>query len=183
MRASSAVMRGWAWLPAALLILAASGAQAASSPLELKVKSAFLYNFARLITWPAEKFSTPASPFLICILEPDPFGTILDDSLRGKRVEEHPIVVSRSSRIEELKSCHIVYTDASSASKAEATFATLAGAGVMTVHEGGQPLSGGMARFFLDARKVRFEINATAMAGENLQMSPKLESLAIIVRR
>ena len=187
MKHSIAMMRGarrTARIALVLLVsLCADSASAAGSDLELKVKSAFLYNFARFVIWPAQKFANASSPFQVCVLEPDPFGAILDDTLRGKLVDKHPIVVSRSSNIEELKSCHIVYAAATEPTSVEGAFASLAGAGVMTVHESDRPLSAGVVRFFLDERKVRFEINATAAAREKLQLSPKLQSLAIIVQK
>lgn len=178
-----AMKRVIAPLLGALLTATAVQAQAQVSTLELKVKAAFLYNFARYVVWPAEKFKNPTSPFQICVLEPDPFGTVLDDTLRGKLVDTHPIVVSRSSRVQELRSCHIVYSALRDAAAAEAALAPLGGHGVMTVHEADGALRAGVARFFLDARKVRFEINSAALGREKLQLGPKLQNLAIVVQK
>ncbi len=51
-----------------------------------KVKTAFLFNFAKFIEWPASSFATPQSPFAICVLGQDPFGSILTDTLQGKMI-------------------------------------------------------------------------------------------------
>jgi hypothetical protein len=47
---------------------------------EFEVKAAYLYNFGRFVEWPASASSDEA--FAICVLGHDPFGSILDSTLR-----------------------------------------------------------------------------------------------------
>jgi hypothetical protein len=47
------------------------------SPVEYKIKAAFLLNFAKFITWPDQTFTSPQQPFSFCVLGQDPFGTAL----------------------------------------------------------------------------------------------------------
>lgn len=169
-------------LAAAVLALAAAGPASAQSDLEFKVKAAFLYNFAKFVTWPVEKFASPQSPIEICVLEPDPFGPILDETVRGKAVDGRPLVVRRGSSIDNLRSCHLLYGDHPVPDRLQALFSQLAASSVMTVHSSDRGLPGGVARFFLDDRRVRFEINAASAERAGLQLSAKLQSVAVIVR-
>ena len=169
---------------AVLLAVAFGAAQAAGvdTILEYKVKAAFLYNFAKFVSWPAEKFASPQSPIEICVLEPDPFGAILDETVRGKSVDGHPLLVRRGSQVESLRECHLLYADESDSRRVEQIFGQLAPNSVMTVHSGDRVLGSGVARFFLDERRIRFEINAASAERAGLQLSAKLQSVAVIVR-
>lgn len=159
-----------------------AGADSTEVELEYRVKAAFLYNFAKFVSWPAEKFAGPQSPFEVCVLEPDPFGTALDDTVRGKTVDGRPLLVRRASTVDSLRSCHLLYADNPSSPRIEEILNQLAASAVMTVHSGEHTLPGGVARFYLDDRRVRFEINAASAERANLQLSAKLQSVATIVR-
>lgn len=175
------------WTPVVLLALAAALATGAAgaaddAQLELRVKAAFLYNFAKFVSWPAEKFASPQSPIEICVLEPDPFGDVLDDTVRGKEVEGRPLLVRRASQLDSLRSCHLLYAEDSGSGRVDDMFRQLAPNSVMTVHSGERAMAGGVARFFIDDRRVRFEINAASAERARLQLSAKLQSVAVIVR-
>lgn len=156
-------------------------AAAQSSDLELKIKAAFLYNFAKFVDW-GPKLVDPDEPIQICVMEPDPFGTILDETVRDKRIATHPLLVRRIAS-GDLRSCHILYAGTRDAQALGALFAVTSGAGVMTIHEAGSALPAGVARLYLDQNRVRFEINTAAAERENLQISSKLLSVASVVHR
>lgn len=49
---------------------------------EYQVKAVFLFNFAQFVTWPSQ----PAdAPLVIGILGDDPFGSYLDETVRGEK--------------------------------------------------------------------------------------------------
>ena len=54
---------------------------------EYQVKAAFLYSFAKFVEWPPDAFKTPKDPILVCVLGHNPFGTSLNDVIRGKSIE------------------------------------------------------------------------------------------------
>src|SRR5690349_12249341 len=76
---------------------------------EYRVKAVFLFNFAQFIKWPADTFLSPDAPICIGILGEDPFGSFLDDTIQGEKVDGHPLVVKRITRVEDVKGCHILY--------------------------------------------------------------------------
>src|ERR1700733_12085803 len=61
---------------------------------EYQVKAAFLYNFARFVQWPAVAFNNDKEPVRICVLGKDPFGGVLEEAVRGKKVSGRSFVVA-----------------------------------------------------------------------------------------
>lgn len=167
---------------AALLVPAAAAPATAEAELEYKVKAAFLFNFARFVVWPQEKFSAPDSPIDLCVLGNDPFGATLDETVRDKTVASHPLRVRRATQPEALRGCQIAYIASDHPARVAAALETLAGNGVLTVHEAPETLRNGVVRFLIEDRKVRFEINAAAAAREELQLSAKLLAVAYVVK-
>lgn len=166
---------------AAALLNQSQQASASEPALESKVKAAFLFNFARFVTWPPAKNPADRSPIGLCVLLPDGLGRALDDSVSGKSIDGRAIEVTRSARVEDLKGCHIVFVGEREGLQQRAALAALEGRNVMTVYESDQTDSKGVARFYLDQRKVRIEINRAAAERENLQVSAKLLSVASVI--
>ena len=67
----------------ALGAAAPPGNTRAQSP-EYQLKAVFLFNFAQFVEWPASAFPKPDTPLGICILGEDPFGSYLDETVRGR---------------------------------------------------------------------------------------------------
>ncbi len=77
-------------LGSTLFVRGTSGAEA---PTEYQVKAVFLFNFSHFVEWPAATFTAPNQPFAICVLGDDPFGTRLDEAVRGEQIDQHPLSV------------------------------------------------------------------------------------------
>ncbi len=180
-------MRDPARIAAALALLAlAGGSQAASAQdqLELKVKAAFLFNFAKFATWPPSKVKSADAPLNLCVLGPGAMAAVLQDTVRGRSVGGHAIDVVQSPRSEDLRRCHIVYLSPADDGRIAQELDALANHGVLTVHEASEAQPGGVIRFFLsDAGRVRFEINVTAASREQLALSSKLLEVSQVVNR
>ena len=167
-----------------LLLLAAAGGVRAADDLELKVKAAFLFNFAKFATWPAAKVGAPAAPLYLCVQGAGPIGRVLEDTVRGRTIDGHAIEVLQSAHAEELRRCHVVYIATTEPARIAADLATLANHGVLTVHEAAEAQPAGVVRFFLtDGGRVRFEINVTAASREQLALSSKLLEVSQVVNR
>lgn len=75
-----------------LLLAVAFGAAAVSARAssdahsEYQVKAAFLFNFAKFVTWPPAAFSDPHAPIVIGILGDDPFKGDLAQIIAGQRI-------------------------------------------------------------------------------------------------
>lgn len=174
----------WMWLVAfALLFSSAQDLCAQSVSKEYQVKAVFLFNFSQFIEWPPGALPAGQSPLIIGVLGEDPFGSSLDELVRGERVSNHPLVVKRFRQVAEITACHILFVSQSEAKQLDQIFAYLKGRNILTVGEAENfALRGGMIRFVTENNKVRFRINLEAARDANLTISSKLLRAAEIVR-
>jgi len=142
---------------------------------EYDVKAAFLLNFTRFVEWPQLPPERASSSFSICILGDDPFGEALSRIVAGETVAGRPLVIKRIQRWPD--ACEVLYIPASHTSPA----AVLAEVGqhVLTVGESSDFLRhGGMIRFVLENRRVRFDIDLRSVDRSGLKMSSRLLGVA-----
>ena len=161
-------------------------AGAAGSPLrpptEYEVKAAFLFNFAKFVTWPPTSFNTPDDPLVIGILGTDPFGAELARLAADVKVQGRPLVVKHGTTAAQLAGCHVLFIGASEQERLVQVLASLRqnGSPALTVGDAEDFLSaGGMIRCVMEQNKVRFEIRPAAAANAGLTISSKLLSLAL----
>lgn len=170
-------------LLASMSVNAPAQAQSDEELLALKVRAAFLFNFIKFVNWPPSKFVKPSDPLQVCVLQPDPFGDILQNTLADKSVDGHALTLRRSARAADLRSCHLVYLGETDPVKLNNELAQLAGNSILLVYENSETLAGGGVRFTVNDRKLRFEVNLAETDRESLQLSSKLLSLADVVRQ
>jgi hypothetical protein len=147
-----------------------------------EVKTAFLFNFAKFIDWPASGFAGPQSPFTICVLGQDPFGNMLEDTLNGKIIGDRPLAVRRLKDKAEAQRCQIVFVSSSEIAHLAEIFASLQKSNVLLVGEmNGFAALGGTIEFTIEENHVRFMINIDAADRSGLKFSSKLLAVAKIV--
>jgi hypothetical protein len=119
------------------------------------------------------------------VLGVDPFGGVLDEIARSKRIEGHTIVIRRFASMADYTPCHILFIAASvSPEEKAAAIQKARGSAVLLVgEEPGFADEGGMINFFMDENKIRFEINTENAKQDRLKISSKLLSLAKIIGR
>ncbi|MGB5475262.1 MAG: YfiR family protein [Gammaproteobacteria bacterium] len=168
------------WLSLALLLAWLPVASPADESLqtEHRVKAAFLYNFARFITWP----ELPAGEFTLCVLGSNALGEQLD-MLLNKTVHERQLRVMHLNSTKGLDQCQLVFVGRSHAHQLRTVMSALRDRPVLTVSDIDDfILSGGMIGFRLIDNKVRFEINTAAAGSAGLSISSKLLTLATTIR-
>ena len=147
-----------------------------------EVKTAFLFNFAKFIDWPASGFASPQSPFTICVLGQDPFGNMLEDTLNGKIIGERPLAVRRLKDKAEAQRCQIVFVGSSEIAHLAEIVGSLQKSNVLLVGEmNGFAALGGTIEFTIEENHVRFMINIDAADRSGLKFSSKLLAVARIV--
>jgi hypothetical protein len=152
------------------------------SALEYQVKAVFLFNFAQFVDWPTNALPEPQTPLIIGVLGEDPFGAYLDEIVRGEKVNGRPLVVQRYHRVEEVKTCHILFISRSETERLEPILGSLRGRSVLTVGDAiGFAQRGGMIRFMTEKNKIHLRINLEAAKAASLTISSKLLRPAEIV--
>ena len=82
---------------AASLAVEAHAADLPAESLELQVKAAFLYNFAKFVEWPADVGSAGATGRLtFCVFGDEPLFSALTQSLVGKTINGRALVARRA---------------------------------------------------------------------------------------
>jgi hypothetical protein len=138
-----------------------------------------LFNFAQFVDWPPKAFPEAQTPLVIGILGEDLFGSYLDETVRGEKVNDRPLVVQRYHRIGEIKTCHVLFISRSESARLEEILASLKGRSILTVGDTDDfALRGGMIRFVTEKNKIRMRINLEAVKAANLTISSKLLRLA-----
>ena len=170
-----------AWSFVFLLLVFANIAHGQPSR-EYQVKAVFLFNFAQFVEWPAEAFPGAQTPLVIGVLGEDPFGAFLDETVRGEKVNNRPLVVERYRRVEEIKTCHVLFISGSEANHLDQILSSLKVRKILTVGDTeGFARAGGMIRFMTEAKKTRLRINLKAAQDARLTISSKLLRPAEIV--
>lgn len=124
-----------------------------------RVKAAFLRNFAHYVGWPADAFPSSSTPWHICVLGPDPFGDILETSLKGRTEQGRSFEVFRAETLDQLPSCQMVFLAYKDDARRRAVLDKLKNKPVLTVGDAPEFLrEGGTIRFEVDDR-VRLSIN------------------------
>lgn len=153
-----------------------------AAPKEYQIKAAFLFNFAQFVQWPAEVFAEPDLPIRIGVLGQNPFGEALKETVRGESIRGHRFVVQYSNQLDDLKNCHLVFICKSEKERMNDILANLREESILTVSDiDGFARDGGAIGFYLDGKKVRFEINLAAAQRQKLKISSQLLGLGKIV--
>jgi hypothetical protein len=157
---------------------------AADASLEYRVKAAFLYNFAKFVTWPVQAFPTGGAPVVFCVVGEDPFEELLDSTTKGRKVEGRRIEIRRVAVSAQLAGCHLVFSSETDSERVAHLLQRAAGASALTVGEAEDFLPhGGMIRLLVDDGKVRFDISTRSTERAGLKVSSQLLKLARSVER
>jgi len=168
----------FAWVLIAVPSVRAQGGK----PTDYDVKAAYLYNFGRFVEWPSTV--TQSDVFNICILGQDPFGPALDHTFAGETISGKSIAARRISTPQEAVNCQILFMSSAEESRLNKVIEAIDKGAVLTVSDMPQfSRRGGMIQFVLDGKKVRFEVNLTAVQRVGLTLSSELLKVATSVRR
>ena len=149
---------------------------------EYKLKAVFLFNFAQFVEWPTEAFPEAQTPLIIGVLGEDPFGAYLDEIVRGEKVKQRSLIVQRYRRVDEIKTCHVLFIGRPEADRLGPTLAGLKGRSILTVGESDNFAErGGMIRFVSEKSKIRMKINLEAAKAAGLAISSKVLRAADII--
>ena len=147
-----------------------------------QVQAAFLFNFAKFVTWPDGAFQHSEDSLIIGVLGEDPFGAVLDETIRDKTIMGKRLAVKRFGRIQDAKHSHILFLSSSEESHLSQIMKALEQTSVLTVSDIEKFAErGGMVAFTVEDQKVRFNVNVEAVERAELKMGSQLLKLARIV--
>ena len=155
---------------AAFAITAGPRARAAEqSSAELQIKAAFLFNFIKVVTWPAAE-----RPVGICIAGNPALTAAAVEVVRGRVVNGRNVAAIALPASPALDNCDLLYLADLKPDDASAILARVRGP-VLTVGETPRFLrDGGMVRIFLEDNRLRFQVNRRPIDASGLKVSSQL---------
>ncbi|MGH9356122.1 MAG: YfiR family protein [Terriglobia bacterium] len=149
---------------------------------EYAVKAAFVYDFAKFVSWPPGAFKDTNSPITICVLGENPFTNSLSQIIAGKTFNGRRFAVKYRVEAQAAKGCQIIFISRSEQKQLRDLLPDLRNAGALTIGDtNGFAKQGVMINLFMEGNKVRFAINPGAARSAGIRISSKLLSLAKIV--
>jgi hypothetical protein len=156
-----------------------SGAAQEAGGLEQAVKAAYVYNFTKFVSWPAESPLAHAPAFTIGVMGEDSLADAIEATVRDRRVEGRPFLVRRFRAAESVEPCNLLYVGDAWSGSLHQLLEQLRGWPVLTVGDGpGFTSQGGVIGLFLGDNRVRFEVSIDAARAADLQVSSKLLRLS-----
>jgi hypothetical protein len=150
---------------------------------EYPLKALFLYNFGSYTEWPAGTFANDQTPFVIGVLGSSPLDETLNEIAAKKRIGDRRIVIERYKSAGDIKNCQILFIPRSVPQKQQQqVIDAMKNRPVLLVGESANfAANGGGINFFVEANKIRFEINVAATKQQQLKISSKLLAMAKLV--
>jgi hypothetical protein len=164
------------------LVFASTLCWPAAGPSEYQVKAVFLFNFGQFVEWPAHAYDTPQAPFVIGVFGEDPFGSTLDQVVRGESVGSRPLVVRRFKDPGEIRDCNILFIGRNEARHLREALDAVRGRSVLTVTDvEGADTHDAIIVLFNENNRIRMRINLAAAKSSQLVISSKLLRPAVVV--
>ena len=174
---------------AMLMTVAQTGSARAQQPDPASAeKASYLYKLAPFVQWPPESGADYAltayhgTTFNICIAGRDPFGTLIDDAVRGLMITDRPVIVRRMHMVSDAAGCHVLYISPDGPQQPVEIMNLVRERPILTVTDGSDtPASTGIIDFIETGGNIRFRVDLAKAQAAGLGISSKLLSLAVSV--
>jgi len=148
---------------------------------EYEIKAAYIFNFAKFIEWPENEGNSDT--LILGIYGADPFGTILEKTLIGRKAQGKDWRIIRSYNLTDLTKCHILFISDVGKYETITIFERTKGLPMLTL--GDELIDfceiGGIINFTSQFSEHQFEINNESAKNKGIRISPKLLLLAKII--
>lgn len=142
-----------------------------------KAQTLFIYNFSRLIEWPANYRS---GPFVIGVLGAVEITMELELYTKGKKVGTQDINVIRYKTAKDITTCHILFVPFEKTKQMPEILGTLNGKSILIITEKNGALEDGSAiNFVIIEDKLKFEIKSENATKLGIKFSSKLQEMSM----
>jgi hypothetical protein len=141
-----------------------------------RAQAMFIYNFSRLIEWPANYKS---GPFIIGVLGASTTLSELETYTVNKTVGTQPIQVKKFNEVSEIGVCHILFVPFSKTKQLSLINQTLGNKSTLIICEKNGAIEEGAAvNFVVVGDKLKFEIKPSNAESKQIKLSSKLSEMA-----
>jgi hypothetical protein len=142
-----------------------------------QVKAVFLYRLTKFVEWPED--ASAQAPLTVCVIGNNALADLLEGVAKPQPTSDRGFAVRRINGASEARNCQVLYLAASQRRRVRAILSAISGSGILTIGETeGFTIQGCVIDFWIEANKLRFEVNTNAAARAHLKISSKLLSLA-----
>jgi len=141
-----------------------------------KAQTLFIYNFSRLIEWPANYRS---GPFVIGVLGAVEITNELELYTKGKKVGTQDINIVRYKTAKDITTCHILFIPFDKTKQMPEILGTLNGKSTLIITEKNGALEDGSAiNFVINEDKLKFELKTENATKLGIKFSSKLQEMS-----
>ncbi len=141
-----------------------------------KAQAMFVYNFSRLIEWPA---TYKTGPFVIGVLGNGEISSELNTYTTGKKVGTQNIVVKQYKEPAEIDKCHILFVTFGKTKGLQELINALGNKSTLIITEKNGTIEEGAAiNFLVVGDKLKFEISQKNAEKNGIKYSAKLIEMA-----
>jgi hypothetical protein len=158
-----------------------AGAQSVGAVSADQVKAAFLYNFAGFVTWPAESAADKA--IVIGVMGDEEVEAELRKNVDARPHPGRAVSVRSVASINDITGVHVLFLGPRQSYRLPLLVTALKQRPVLLVTEADDALDRGSMINFVTAERVQFEISMSAAARAGLQLSSRLLSVAMRIRK
>lgn len=141
-----------------------------------RAQAMFIYNFCRLIEWPA---AYRTGPFVIGVLGSCPTLTELEVFMQGKNVGTQAVTIKKFEDPAEIDKCHILFVPYNKSKMLADANAKIGAASTLIITEkGGTFDDGSVINFSIIGDKLKFELMPSNATSRQIKISSKLNEMA-----
>ncbi len=141
-----------------------------------RAEALFIYNFSRLIEWPA---NYKTGPFVIGVLGKTPITEQLRTFTSGKQVGSQPISVKSYGSPAEISTCHILFVPFSETKYMSNIVTQVTNKSTLIITEKNAAIQQGSAiNFVVIGDRLKFELSPNNAQKYNIKLSSKLNEMA-----
>lgn len=146
----------------------------------VKIKTVFLYNFAKNIEWPQ---GYKEGNFVIGVMGNNvALLSELNNLAQNKSIGTQPLEIKSYASVSNIGKCHMLYVLPENSSSLSELVGKLKGKSTLIVAEKpGSAKQGAVINFVIQDNKQKFELNKASAQKYNLKISNNLATLAIVV--
>ncbi|MCI0470868.1 MAG: YfiR family protein [Candidatus Aminicenantes bacterium] len=167
-----------------LCVTAAGFAQSLED--EYTMKSVFIAGFGRFVTWPEiSRMNDKSKPFVLGIIGVNPFGKILENhySALNQTINDKNVEIRYISTLDKIAGCHILFISSSCKSYLTDILAVTSNKPILTIGDTeGFAEQGVLINFYIQRRRIRFEINEALFQKASLKIDSLILREATIVK-
>ncbi len=160
-----------------VMLMLVSTAQAQT---DVRIQSVFLYNFTRLVAWPAEYQS---GDFIVAVYGNSPMMQEVQDMANTKRAGSQAIVAANFNSVDDITKCHILYVPSNQSRRIPEIVEALKAKNInaLVVSDARNGISNGAVINFtvVDSRQ-RFELSQDNARSMGLSTGGEISRLAIL---